>query len=234
MNGLTAMPPPGRATPSAWSTRMTTNDSPMPVSTPEERPEQADDHALPAQGAPDLLRGGADGRQHGDLAQPLGHDDAEGVVDDEGADEQGEDREALEGVLEHLARCRRSSRAGRRGSRRRSGPRSRSGTSGATAAVSSAWLGRPAQVEPLVLDVARAQPVEGRRARDRDRAAAVDRVRAAELRDADDRRASELAGEGEHRRLLADGEVVAVGEALVDGDLPGRRGRAALGDARAG
>ena len=48
-----------------------------------------------------LAAAGADGPQQGQLTDPLGDDDGEGVVDDEDADEQGDEGEGQqEGVEE--------------------------------------------------------------------------------------------------------------------------------------
>ena len=55
------------------------------------------EHDRPSQ----LRPASTDGPQQGELADPLGHDDREGVVDDEDADEQGHVGEDLEHRAEH-------------------------------------------------------------------------------------------------------------------------------------
>ena len=92
----------------------------------EQGPQNAQHQPLEPQRALQLAWGRADGGEDGELAQPLGDDDAEGVEDDEPTDQQREDGERRSAVFSPERRTR-SSRAGRRGTGRRSGPRSRRG-----------------------------------------------------------------------------------------------------------
>ena len=202
--------------------------SAKPATTPEDRPEQADDESLEAQRALDLLRRRADRRQDGQLAEALRHDDAERVVDHERADEERQRGERLEADLEDLAES------------------ARLGTlvleelvAGLDLeAVGNEWFDRgdqvrladvAAEVQVLVGDDAGVQPVERRGLRHRDGAVLVDGVGAPERRDAHDGRV-ELAGGGEHDDLVADGEALVLGEPVVDGDLAGGARRGAFDD----
>ena len=90
-DGVTVMPLPGSDTPIA-DDRIQDERQREAGDDAERRPEEPDDEAFEAQRALDLLRCRADRRQHRQLAQPLRHDDAEGVVDHEGADEQRQQR----------------------------------------------------------------------------------------------------------------------------------------------
>ena len=74
--------------------------SPVATSSPPSSPvtpaDQPDHRGLEEDRGEDLAPRGAEGAQHPKLADPLGHDDREGVGDDEGADDQrhgGEDAE---------------------------------------------------------------------------------------------------------------------------------------------
>ena len=120
---ITVIPLPGSATPIAVEDANPSSEREDEADEhTEHRPEDADHEALEAQRPLDLLRRRADRRQHRELAQPLGDDHAEGVVDHEAADEQREQREALQRRLQDLAEARRPRLACRRGSRRRSAP----------------------------------------------------------------------------------------------------------------
>ena len=75
--------------------------TPMPAARPSDRGDQPDDDGLEQHRAEHLAAAGADGPHQGHLLGALGDEDREGVVDDERADEQGDDGEdQQEGVEE--------------------------------------------------------------------------------------------------------------------------------------
>ncbi len=109
----------------------------------EHRAEDAEHDALEPQRALELPRRGADGGEHGELAQPLGDDHAERVVDDEPADQQRQDRERLQRLLQGLGERAVGLALVLRGTRRRSGRRTRPGTTLPASATSVVGVADP-------------------------------------------------------------------------------------------
>ena len=66
----------------------------------DERRQHADDDRFAEHLAHHLALAGADRAQQRHLARALGDDDREGVVDDDGADDQGDEREDQQGDVE--------------------------------------------------------------------------------------------------------------------------------------
>ena len=148
----------------------------------EDRPEDAEHDTLEPQRAFQLPRRRTDRGQHRELAQSLGHDDGEGVVDDEAADEQGQDRERLQRLLQRLGE--------RPVGRALVLAELVTGLDVEAVGHHLAGLGdqvvgvRATQVVGVVLLLAGVQPGEGVGLGDRDGAAAVEGVGVAELGDA--------------------------------------------------
>ena len=88
--------PPGSELPVAFSTPLEQQRQQVAGDHAEHRAEDAEHEPLEPQRALELARGRPDGREHRELAQPLGDDHAERVVDDEPADQQGQDGERLQ------------------------------------------------------------------------------------------------------------------------------------------
>ncbi len=192
----------------------------------ERRTDDTDHQALETQRPFDLFGCGADRGQDGKLTETLRDDHAEGVVDDEPADEQRQQREALQGGLEHLAE------ATDLGllvlEELRAGLHTEAGWDERLDRVDELGLAPgPSEVQVLVLVLSRVQPVERGGCRYRHRAARILRVGVTERRDAHDGRV-ELTGEREDGDLVTDVQVLVTGDTFVDCDLAGSNGSGAF------